>query len=129
MRKTAKLAGVAHSIAHHAGSGLSYISPHLAEALRAVGASTTDIDLLAFSPYPPEAAEFKPLRLALNALQAKSKSILLKHGFSDTDVASIVLRATPAPWDKSGYCLHTRAVVTSHTGRVYDSGWLNEVGA
>jgi hypothetical protein len=124
MRKTVKLAGVAHSIAHHAGSGLSCISPHLAEALRAVGASTTDIDLLAFSPYPPEAAELKPLRLALLTLQAKSKSILLKHGFSDTDVASIVLRATPAPWDKDGYSLHTRAVVTSLAGHVYDSGWL-----
>ena len=124
MSKTAKLAGVAHSIAHHAGSGLSYISPHLAEALRSVGASTTDIDLLALSPYPPEAAELKPLRLALAALQIKSKSILLKHGFSDGDVASIILRATPAPWDKAGYSLHTRAVVTSRAGRVYDSGWL-----
>ncbi|OJW29973.1 MAG: hypothetical protein BGO50_08980 [Rhodanobacter sp. 67-28] len=80
--------------------------------------------MLAFSPYPPEAAELKPLRLALLTLQAKSKSILLKHGFSDTDVASIVLRATPAPWDKDGYSLHTRAVVTSLAGHVYDSGWL-----
>jgi len=96
----------------------------MAEALRAVGASTTDIDLLAFSPYPPEAAELRPLRLALRALQAMSKSILLKHGFSAADVTSIVLRATPAPWDESGYCLHTRAVVTSRTGRAYDSGWL-----
>lgn len=124
MGRTSTLAGVAHNIAHHAGSGLSGISPHLAQALRAVGAETTEIDLLAEAPYPPDAAELPPLRLALASLKATAMALLAKHGFSDSDVSSMMLHATPAPWDKDGYSLHTRAVLTSSTGRTFDSGWL-----
>ena len=124
MGKMSALAGVAHNIAHHAGSGVSYISPHLAQALRAVGVETTEIDLLAQAPYPPRAAELRPLRLALASLQATAKTLLAKHGFSVSDVSSMVLYATPAPWDKDGYSLDTRTVLTSSAGRTYDSGWL-----
>ena len=124
MRKLSALAGVAHNIAHHAGSGLSCISPHLAHSLRSVGVETTVIDLLAESPYPPKAAELQPLRLALASLQSTARMLLTKHGFSDTDVSAMILYATPAPWDKTGYSLHTRAVLTSNAGRTYDSGWL-----
>jgi hypothetical protein len=41
MTKMAELAGVAHNIAHHSASNLSYLSPHLAQALRAAGEETT----------------------------------------------------------------------------------------
>ena len=124
MSKMSTLAGVAHNLAHHAGSGLSYISPHLAQALRSAGADTTEIDLLALAPYPQNAWELEPLRLALATLQVTAKALLEKHGFSGKDVTSLFLYATPAPWDKTGYSLHTRAVITSSNGRVYDSGWL-----
>ena len=124
MGRMSTLAGVAHNIAHHAGSGLSYISPHLAQALRAAGVETTEIDLLAPRPYPPKAVELEPLRLALASLQATANALLAKHGFSASDVSSMILYATPAPWDKDGYSLHTRAVLTSSAGRTYDSGWL-----
>ena len=125
MTKHSELAGIAHNIAHHAGSGLSYLSPHLAQALRAVGAETTQIDLLSNEPYPSNAAELKPLRTALGALRSMVQALLERHGFSAADVSAITLEATPAPWDKNGYLLHTRAVVTSSTGRKFDSGWLN----
>ena len=124
MGRMSTLAGVAHSLAHHAGSGLSYVSPHLAEALRAAGVETTEIDLLVPAPYPPKAADLQPLGLALASLQATAKALLAKHGFSASDVSSMILYATPAPWDKDGYSLHTRAVLISSTGRTYDSGWL-----
>ena len=124
MGRMSTLAGVAHNLAHHAGSGLGYVSPHLAQALRAVGVETTEIDLLAPAPYPPKAAELQPLRLALASLQATAKALLAKHGFSASDVSSVMLYATPAPWDTNGYSLHTRAVLISGTGRTYDSGWL-----
>ena len=124
MGKISQLAGVAHNIAHHAGSGLGYLSPHLAKALRAMGLKTTEIDLLAEAPYPPQAADLQPLRLALSSLQGTAMAILAKHGFSDSDVSSLILYATPAPWDKDGYSLHTRVVLTSTSGRTYDSGWL-----
>jgi hypothetical protein len=123
MPKQADLAGVAHNIAHHAASGLSYLSPHLAQALHAAGAETTEIDPLSERPYPPNAGECQSLRLALAAMHGFVVTLLETHGFSLADVSSVVLRATPAPWG-SGHSLHTRAVVTSAAGRTYDSGWL-----
>ena len=124
MARMSQLAGVAHNIAHHAGSGLSYISPHLAAALRASGADSTEIDLLADAPYPPQVMELEPLRLALVSLQRTARELLAKHGFSGRDVSAMILYATPAPWGKDDYSLHTRVVLTSNTGRTYDSGWL-----
>ena len=124
MTKITALAGVAHNIAHHSASGLSYISPHLANALRQTGQETTEIDLLAPEPYPIRAIESMPLRLALGSLRATAQETLQKHGFKHDDVTSIVLHATPAPWDKDGYVLHTRIVITAKNGRTFDSGWL-----
>ena len=124
MTKISELAGVSHNIAHHAASGLSYISPHLAQALRAVSVETTQIELLAEHPYPPKASDLQPLRLALASLRVNAVTLLQKHGFAADTVTSIVLHATPAPWDKDGYLLHTRAVITASNGKVFDSGWL-----
>ncbi len=124
MTKMADLAGVAHNIAHHSASGLSYLSPHLAQALRAAGEETTAIELLVQNPYPPKIAEVQPLRLSLVSLKATVQGMLKKHGFNQDDVISIVLYATPAPWNRDGSVLHTRAVITAKNGRVYDSGWL-----
>jgi Mrp family chromosome partitioning ATPase len=124
MTKMADLAGVAHNIAHHSASGLSFLSPHLAQALRADGEETTAIELLEQNPYPPKIAELQPLRLALASLKGTVQGMLKKHGFNQNDIISIVLHATPSPWDRAGYVLHTRAVITAKNGRVYDSGWL-----
>ena len=124
MTRMSALAGVAHNVAHHSASGLSYLSPHLAIALRAVGESTTEIDLLAPDPYPANAKEMQPLRLALGTLKATVEAMLRKHSFSSQDVFSGVLQATPAPWDSEGYLLHTRCIIIGRNGRPYDSGWL-----
>lgn len=124
MTKMSALAGVAHNIAHHSASGLSYISPHLAVAMRAVGETTAEIDLLAPEPYPKNAKEMQPHRLALRTLKATVETMLHRHGFSLEDVASVVLQATSAPWDTEGYLLHTRGVIVGKNGRTYDSGWL-----
>lgn len=124
MTKMAELAGVAHNIAHHSASGLSFLSPHLAQALRVVGEETTAIELLVQNPYPPNVVEAQPLRLAFTSLKGKVQGMLQKHGFNQDDILSIVLYATPDPLDREGYVLHTRAVITAKNGRVYDSGWL-----
>jgi hypothetical protein len=44
--------GVAHDIAHHAGSGLGYLMPHLGQALREASLKTTAVELLDEEPYP-----------------------------------------------------------------------------
>ena len=124
MGRQAKLKGVAHDIAHHSGSGLSYINPHLAKALRSAGVETTEIDLLSNLPFPPVASESKPLRLALEELHKFVIRLLAKYGFSLDEVSAVVLFVTPMPYDKEGYLVKTRAVVTSSKGSVYDSGWL-----
>ena len=124
MVKMANLAGVAHNIAHHSASGLSCLSPHMAQALRASGKETTAIELLAPHPYPPQIAELQPLRLALASLKRTAQGILQKHDFNQDDILSIVLHAIPSPGDRAGYTLHTRTVITAKNGRVYDSGWL-----
>jgi hypothetical protein len=124
MTKMAELAGVAHNIAHHSASGLSFLSPHLARTLRAAREETTAIELLQENPYPPKIAEVQPLRLALASLKATVQNMLQKHGFDQQDVLSIVLHATPGPQGSDDYVLHTRVVITAKNGRVYDSGWL-----
>lgn len=128
MKKESFLQGVAHNIAHHAGSGLSYISPHLSNTLSGSGINTTEINLLSDSPYPENVLQNKPLRMALMSLREKAENILIKHGLSFDQVTEMKLLATPAPWDKGDHSLHTRVVITSINNKRYDSGWLNEAG-
>jgi hypothetical protein len=118
------LTGVAHDIAHHSASGLSYLSPHLAQALRDAGLNTTQIELLDINPYPPGAPELEPLRLALGRLHSTVEGIFRKSGFDLSDVRSVQLQATPAPSDPLGYLLHTRVLITADNGKTFDSGWL-----
>jgi hypothetical protein len=54
----------------------------------------------------------------------RESKLLGKHGLSASDVASVKLQATSAPWDKSGYSMHTRVAITAADGRVFDSGWI-----
>lgn len=124
MGRIAVLAGVAHDIAHHAASGLAYLSPHLALALRAANQPTTQMDLLDAAPYPESVAELAPLRLALAALHVTALRVLETHDLQATDLSSMVFHATPSPWDRQGYNLHTRMVISTRNGRVFDSGWL-----
>jgi len=124
MAKERSLSGVAHDIAHHAGSALGYLTPHLAKALWGAALETTAIELLDDQPYPPVVAEMRPLRLALQAMRQTALDILQKYGFTRSDVLSIKLHGTPAPWDNTGYLLHTRVVITSVKRREFDSGWL-----
>jgi len=124
MARIAVLAGVAHDIAHHAASALSYLSPHLSLALRAAHQPTTQMDLLDPAPYPALVAEHPPLRSALAVLHVTALRILQTHGLQVADLSSMVFHATPAPWDQQGYGLHTRMVIVARSGRVFDSGWL-----
>ena len=124
MARMAEITGVAHNIAHHAASGLSYLSPHLAQALREVGSDTTEIELWVPEPYPNNAAKLQPLRLALMSLKTTAIAVFSKHGFNLDDIVSVVLHATPAPWDADGYVLHTRVVIKAMNDKAYDSGWL-----
>ena len=122
--KERSLSGVAHDIAHHAGSGLSWLMPHLAQAVREALLETTAVELLDEEPYPMGVAEVPTLRLVLGDLKQSALRILKKYGFERPDVLSIKLHGTPAPWDDTGHLLHTRVIITSAKERRFDSGWL-----
>ncbi len=79
--KERSLSGVAHDIAHHAGSGLSCLMPHLAKALPEASLKTTAVELLDEEPYPAGISEIRPLRLALGDLKQTALGILKKYGF------------------------------------------------
>jgi hypothetical protein len=101
----------------------------MSQGLRQAGLDTTTLELLDPNPYPKGVKELEPLRLALQTLYATSEGILQRYGFTKDDVTSIQLSATPAPWNKDGSILHTRAVITATNGRTFDSGWLGEGAA
>lgn len=63
--------GIAHDIAHHAASGLSYLHPHLGEACESIGTETVMLDLLSESPYAQGFPVSQPLNLATGALRKK----------------------------------------------------------
>src|SRR6202041_1887278 len=92
--KERSLSGVAHDIAHHAGSGLSCLMPHLAQALREALLETTAVELLDEEPYPMGVAEVPTLRLVLGDLKQSALRILKKYGFERPDVLSIKLHGT-----------------------------------
>jgi hypothetical protein len=52
--KEQALSGVAHDIAHHAGSSFCCLMPHLAKALREASLKTTAVELLDEEPFPRE---------------------------------------------------------------------------
>jgi hypothetical protein len=62
--------------------------------------------------------------MVLATLKDTALGILAKYGFEPSDVSSIRLHATLAPWDETGYTLHTRTVITAADGKQFDSGWL-----
>lgn len=113
------LAGVTHDIAHHAGSGLSYLHPHLYQACKAIGVREAIVDLLENAPYPPGFPQIEPLRLSLAALRDKSFAILSANGFAPLDVAAISLRFQFPLLGADGYTCQVAARLQSSEGRLF----------
>ena len=106
--KERPLSGVAHDIAHHAGSGFSCLMPHFAKALWEASLKTTPVELLDEEPYPTGISEIRPLRLALGDLKQTALGFRKNYGFERSDVLSIKLHGTPAPWDETGHSARSR---------------------
>src|SRR6266516_1415231 len=91
------LNGVAHDIAHHAQSGLSWLHPHIGEMCRKAGVNKAVVEITESQPYPPGLERYKPLELALESLHKKLLEILQKQSLSLADVASLQLEFTFSP--------------------------------
>jgi hypothetical protein len=115
------LAGVAHDIAHHAGSGLSHVHPHLYQACRAAGVREATVDLMEIPAYPPGLPQVEPLRQSLVALRDKFLAILLANGFVPSDVAAAHLRFQFPLLGADGYACRVAARLESSHGQVYSA--------
>ena len=82
------LSSVAHDIAHHAASGMSWLHPHACQAVRAEGIGELYFNLL--SPSPLGLASIsKPLRASSEALQRRFIEILGRHQHAGTAGAGV----------------------------------------
>jgi hypothetical protein len=115
MPRAKLLNGIAHNLAHHSQSALSYLHPHLAEASRAAGLSAVSLDLLAPDPYPPELPMLQPLRLALGALRSWFDDLVQRLGFNAGDVRSA--RMTFQFRSRDDYDCKVQVLVVTKTGQ------------
>ena len=109
------LNGVAHDIAHHAISGLSYLHPHLSQTCRKAGITEIALDLMSESPLPSSVPDCQPLRLASQALHRTFVGILESVGFALTDVsaARLTFSIVPDAPDDYSYVSCTSVLVTA----------------
>ncbi len=85
-----KLNGIAHDIAHHAQSGLSYLHPYLANGCKTLGIAEITLDLLE-DPYPSDFPVTKPLTLSTLALKEKFFKMISTLDTSPTELESAIL--------------------------------------
>ena len=118
-----RFASISQSLAHHALSGLSYLSPHLGRAARAAAVETVTVELLAHDPFPVGLPRSEPLELALLSLRQWFIDLLGREGFEPADVASVRLDFLFEPPElASGFPQPRTATVSlqASSGRSYD---------
>jgi hypothetical protein len=113
------LNSVAHNIAHHAVSGLSYVHPHLKQAVETQGLDSFSINLLCENPCPPSFRSIESLQLALLALKDKLGQIVSSEGLSVSDLHSAdLLFEFPSNYPDD-YCSDCHAVLVSVSGKTF----------
>lgn len=88
------LSAVAHDIAHHAVSGISWLHPHLGEACRRAKRDEVVLEVSRSDPLPEDFPATEPLKLASRELHRTFRTILEKKGFEACDVKIAKLRFT-----------------------------------
>ena len=114
------LQAVAHDIAHHAQSGVSWLHPDLGQACREAAVLEATINLLAPHPYPAGLAFHEPLVSALGGLRQRFLDILSKYHLNVADLASAELHFAFKSDPRDDYACAVRAVLKSGRGRTYE---------
>ncbi len=109
---------VAHDVAHHAQSALSWLHPHLGDACKNAGMFEVSLDLLSGKPYPNWLVVSEPLRSATEALQHKFKVMVAGRGLNLDSLNSAVLKFLFLPSTDSYSCVVKSELVLIN-GRVY----------
>lgn len=128
MTSIKRLSSVTHSIAHHSGSGLSWLHPHLKMAAKPYSQNTVLINLLDKSFSPIYFKENLYLRNALNSLQERFFQILNSEGLLKHELTIAILLFDfsyyPSSDDYSSDCY---AFIEHNSGKKYIHG-VNHVG-
>lgn len=113
-----RLSSVCHSLAHHAGSALSWVHPNLSEALRPLGVRVAAVDLTKEDVCPPALRSHPYLSNGLNALKTRFEEMLGAEGFalSALQEATVLFNFENGSDD---YCCECHARLVSVTGRQY----------
>jgi hypothetical protein len=114
------LNGAAYDIMHHAGSGLSFLHPHIAQTCRDAGLPSLTLDLMRPSPLPSDIRAKKPCILATQALHRSFVSILQKMGFSLDDISSATLTFSAPRHARDDYTLPCRSELVTADGKRYE---------
>jgi hypothetical protein len=138
MSSSRVLQSVAHNLAEHAASGLSFFVPHLFRAAKSSAQLTISLDLLADPIVPPTLQVDDPLRLSADALSKRFEAILTAEGFGRDALgsANLVFRfeaqwpvtpATVRAKARAGYretdadpAFHCRAALVAVNGHSYE---------
>ncbi|QVW26708.1 hypothetical protein KJF94_14720 [Pseudomonas hormoni] len=114
-----RLRSVCHSLAHHAASSLSYVHPHLSEALRTLNTSFAAFDLMERDVCPPALESHPYLSNGLKSVQARFVEILEREGFtlSALQGATVLFKFDQDRLDDFGCECHARLVTPN--GREY----------
>lgn len=113
------LNAVAHDIAHHAVSGLSFLHPHLGQACRRAKTLEVTLELTRGEPLPSDFPTSEPLLNAARSLYKTFCEILAKKGFGLKDVRSAELRFQFGPQREDDYSCSCRSRLVTSDGREY----------
>ncbi len=114
-----RLSSVCHSIAHHAGSGLSWLHPHLFEACTAFGTSAVLVEIHSELYFAPSVPLSRELAASLDSLVGRFKSILQAEGFSAQDVERAAVLFEYPPQYTDGFSVNCHARLSDRQGNVY----------
>jgi len=115
-----RLNSVAHSLAHHAVSGLSYVNPHLSEACEKVGLHCIEIELLTKNSCPLQFLGNEPLELSLNELKLTLMKILKSEDYEPSQLKSAKLEFSFYHDKNNYYSSDCKATLHSTENRIYE---------
>lgn len=118
------LKGVAHDIAHHAASSMSWLHPSLSQACRLNFVDSVVLDLTHDPKYPEGFWVSKPLALATNGLKEWYRGLLKKKRFDEVDIQSVTIEFIFLPRRTDDWCESCRCRILSSLGKEYSASLL-----
>jgi hypothetical protein len=113
------LKGIAHDIAAHAASSMSWLHPSLSQACRANNVANVVLDLTHDPKFPEAFLVSKPLALATNGLKEWYRGLLKKKGFSEIDIQSVTIEFVFPPQRTDDYWCACRCRLVSSLGKEF----------